>query len=452
MNANNTNPIKWIELGFLGIGLGLCVSCGALSASSPPESPVSSDEVAPNSQLTSEAPSPVEAPAETELDHESTVSTPEVSSSSDPLADFDMTLSAELTDTAKLLAGISVDDNSPLARLQTIPLWGNHSATAANAWTRLENEQLGKIRSWADSEIGSIDAASGTIFYPFSGPDFLYADTFFPDAQDYILLGLEPVGAVPNFAGDSDAQVATQIQAANQSLYAILQFSFFRTLDMQNDLAQQGVLPIIYVFMARTDNTILDVQPIGLTDDGSVREIGSDSSGEGLTPGVKISFLPSGETEPKTLYYFSVDVSDPGLASNPGFLAFVEQYPEPFSYLKAASYLMHYDTFTTMRDFVLSHSSVVLQDDSGIPLGAFEDDRWAMQFYGNYVRPINLFAEFYQADLRQAYLTESNAQPLNFGIGYKYYDDSHLMLGSVRNDVGAEPRASAEATTASISE
>lgn len=271
------------------------------------------------------------------------------------------------------------------------------------------------------------------------------------------MLGLEPVGAVPNFAGDSDAQVAAQIQAANQSLYAILQFSFFRTLDMQNDLAQQGVLPIIYVFMARTDNTILDVQPIGLTDDGNVQEIGADSSGEGLTPGVKISFLPSGGTEPKTLYYFSVDVSDPGLVSNPGFLAFVEQYPDPFSYLKAASYLMHYDTFSTMREFVLSHSSVVLQDDSGIPLSAFEDERWDMQFYGNYVRPINLFAEFYQADLRQVYLSDSNTEAIDFGIGYKFYDDAHLMLGAVRGDLQAEdlqaePRASADSTTASLSE
>jgi len=35
-----------------------------------------------------------------------------------------------------------------------------------------------------------------TMYYMFSGPDFLYAYTFFPNANTYILAGLEPVGQV----------------------------------------------------------------------------------------------------------------------------------------------------------------------------------------------------------------------------------------------------------------
>ena len=35
------------------------------------------------------------------------------------------------------------------------------------------------------------------IFYPFSGPDYLTAHAFFPNADKYVMLGLEPVGKLP---------------------------------------------------------------------------------------------------------------------------------------------------------------------------------------------------------------------------------------------------------------
>ncbi len=36
------------------------------------------------------------------------------------------------------------------------------------------------------------------MYYMFAGPDFLYANIFFPYANTYILAGLEPVGQVPD--------------------------------------------------------------------------------------------------------------------------------------------------------------------------------------------------------------------------------------------------------------
>lgn len=39
--------------------------------------------------------------------------------------------------------------------------------------------------------------------YMFSGPDFLYATSFFPNASTYVLAGLEPVGEIPDLTGPS---------------------------------------------------------------------------------------------------------------------------------------------------------------------------------------------------------------------------------------------------------
>jgi len=36
------------------------------------------------------------------------------------------------------------------------------------------------------------------MFYMFSGPDFLYADAFFPEATTYVMAGLEPPGQIPD--------------------------------------------------------------------------------------------------------------------------------------------------------------------------------------------------------------------------------------------------------------
>ena len=41
------------------------------------------------------------------------------------------------------------------------------------------------------------------MLYMFSGPDFLYATSFFPNASTYVLAGLEPVGAVPDLTNSA---------------------------------------------------------------------------------------------------------------------------------------------------------------------------------------------------------------------------------------------------------
>ena len=102
--------------------------------------------------------------------------------------------------TAKFLAGLPVP-GTPLESLTTDPAWAAHAADFDQAWTRLEQLKLAKIRAWAPQFLGEAYQDTGTMFYMFSGPDFLYANAFFPNANTYILCGTEPVGPIPNVAG-----------------------------------------------------------------------------------------------------------------------------------------------------------------------------------------------------------------------------------------------------------
>ena len=357
-----------------------------------------------------------------EVQNISTVETPV-----DPLAKFAPNVAKKWTDTAKLLAGIEVDGNSQFAKIQTTNSWLSHRNFLDNAWGKLEAQQLSKVRKWSGQELKAINETSPSVFYPFSGPDFLYAYSLFPQGKEYVLIGLEPVGTIPDFSQLSSTQSLQKIQEAKNSLYAILQYSFFRTKDMKVDLANQGVLPILFLFMARTNQTILDVEYIGIAKDATVQKYQ-----EGMVPGVKIYFVPEGESTPRTLYYFSTDLSNSGLEKNPEFQTFLKQLEQPVTYLKAASYLMHYGTFSTMRDLLLSQSKNLLQDDSGIPVKSFNTEQWNLTFYGNYTPPRAPFnQEEYQPDLMKIYRSNKNLGKLNFGIGYNFGpNESNLMLAT----------------------
>ncbi|HEY9867365.1 MAG TPA: hypothetical protein V6D21_24530 [Candidatus Obscuribacterales bacterium] len=344
----------------------------------------------------------------------------------DPLTLYDQKQTDYLTDTAKLIAGIKVDPKSQFYPLTQSEFWVNYHGFIEPAWSKLEKEQLAKVSQWSKQELATINQSNPRIFYPFSGPDFLYSHLFFPTAQEYVLVALEPVGTMPNFKELSESQRHQKLGDVKNSLYSLLQFSFFQTKEMKSDLSNQGVLPLILLFMARTNNIILELEYIGLDKDAKVQKFE-----KGMIPGVKIDFVPQGEKEPRTLYYFSADISDEGLKKTPQFSKFIKQIEQPVTYLKAASYLMHRPAFTGIRELILAQSQAILQDDSGIPLNFFAEKQWNLNFFGTYTAPIPLFSVRYQPDLRKVYQNNPAVKPLNFGVGYKFgVNQSNLMLAT----------------------
>ena len=69
----------------------------------------------------------------------------------------------------------------------------------------------------------------------FSGPDFLYANAFFPKAKTYVMAGLEPAGAMPDLTKLRGSMGYDLTQLRN-SLRWILQYSYFITSQMSSDL------------------------------------------------------------------------------------------------------------------------------------------------------------------------------------------------------------------------
>src|SRR6201993_3461279 len=140
---------------------------------------------------------------------------------------------ATVDDTARFLAGMMPSDGSPLLPLTRDPAWQRHARFFDNAFAQLEQRQLSKVRAWADTNLA---APKPTMFYFFSGPDFLYANAFYSKANTYVMAALEPSGAVPDLMKMPRGSVDGALANIEHSLGTIMSFSFFITKHMKTDL------------------------------------------------------------------------------------------------------------------------------------------------------------------------------------------------------------------------
>jgi hypothetical protein len=344
-------------------------------------------------------------------------------------------------DTARFLAGMMPSADSPLMALTKDPAWQRHARFFDSAFGQLEQRQMSKVRAWSDA---NITAQKPTMFYMFSGPDFLYANAFYPKASTYVLSALEPPGSVADLTRVPRGGVDAALANVEHSLGSILSFSFFITKKMKVDLHEgqvNGAMPLLYVFLARSGKTIKNVSTVALDDKGTAY-FANENPGSSATRGLRIVFAGSDGVE-KTLYYFSTDLSDSGVKAS-GFLKFCATLAPGSSLIKSASYLLHSGSFSAVRDFILANSATIIQDDSGIPLGYYSPKKWRFFPFGRYAGPIAEFPSRYQQSYAELF---RRAQPMDFGIGYRWRSYESNLLLSVRLPNDGSTTADATSST-----
>jgi hypothetical protein len=157
---------------------------------------------------------------------------------------------ASVNDTARFLAGLPVSEGSPLAVLTQNPAWQQHASFFDQAWAKLVARQFVGIRNWEINYLPDATQPLPVVFYMFSGPDFLYAHQFFPNANTYILAGTEPIGPVPDVTRFAGPALAVLVNLQNHS--TAFSASFFTkdrrpTCNARNSKAP----PDLPVFLAR---------------------------------------------------------------------------------------------------------------------------------------------------------------------------------------------------------
>lgn len=331
-------------------------------------------------------------------------------------------------DTARFLAGLPPSASSPIATYAGDAFWKQHAKSFDDSWNGLEKRQLSKVRSFVSKNLTN---PQPVLFYFFSGPDFLYADAFFPSADTYIMAGLEPPGPVPDLGKFSRDELPGTLRELRGSLNSVLSYSFFRTKSMRVDFSHgrlTGTLPVLMTFLARSGKTIYDVSLFDLQADGTLHPE-DEKIANATAKAAKIIFSDN-TGKKRTLYYFSTDLSNGGIDAS-GFMKFCDTFGHGDSFIKSASYLMHEDKFSTVRDYLLKHSDAILEDDSGIPIRFFAQG-WRLQPYGRYVGPIPLFAGQRQAQLNDVF-GKGRSTPIDFGLGYRWRPMESNLLHAVKD-------------------
>lgn len=302
------------------------------------------------------------------------------------------------------LSGMSsLDDYSHLAHA-TRRHFKKH---AKRGWRELEKHVLQPLRAWREV-LAPLDTIP-RVFYPFGGPDATYVTQLFPNASEYILVGLEATGSL--MSARRIFEEDDRLDCFDESFETFFKKGYFVTHDMAVQLSSKkgfGVAPLILAQLVRLGYTVTEFLPLKDCDEsfGDLRTL----------PGFCVSFAdPAGQS--KRLIYCRCQLSNNYRDQTQQLFSFVQKSPF-LTLLKSSSYALHNEKgFSDLRNFIQNSSKAILQDDTGVPYKYF-DSKFKKTLYGFYNGPtLPVFKPFLQDDLKEAYRA-ANPDQLPFRLGY----------------------------------
>ncbi|MDR0581168.1 MAG: hypothetical protein LBG04_03595 [Holosporaceae bacterium] len=316
---------------------------------------------------------------------------------------------------AKRLAGLFIEPDNKKQL--------NYAKSVNAQWEKLNTASLSHIPAWSATHLSPLlQPDATTLYYPFGGPDIAYALAFFSHMNNYILVGLEPIGTFDNIK-KTIANPST-LPALEHAFSSYWKKGYFITSEMTTQLSNRdvrGALYLILIGLARNGCVINLVEDLSIDHSGQIV-----ARQDKMLPCVRIAFTSPGEDSPKNVYYVRTDLTNLNKKLD-HLMTFVKRAPF-VTLIKSASYVLHDQCASQMRTFLLKNSSAILQDDTGIPFGHLLSTHQIYP-YGIYRKPaLNVFKHFQQKDL-QSFFSNHNPIAIPFKIGYGFnQEDRNLIL------------------------
>lgn len=347
-----------------------------------------------------------------------------------------MEFNRRATATAQILAGITPNPPEPaLQRLVETDAFKEHQQWMTSNWAQVRN-RIQTMETWRSHEIKIAGTPKKTLLYPFSGPDFLNAYTFFPEHGRYVFFSLERPGTLPDLESVTPAQFAKLLQDVRSAFRDIFERNYFITSYMTKQLTTpwiRGTVPVMATMMALMNRRIIRIEPLDLFPE-ITRSFDSPEAKRPpvLMRAVRIEFGSPNGSSAQQLYYVSLDATDKALEFYPDFLNWVSQYKPATVLIKSASYLLHDQQFSKTRAMLLDAADVLVQDDTGIPYRYISHTPWQVKLYGRYSKPIKPMTYAYQKDLESAYSARQQQTPLPFPFGYHWRGQQSGLIAAYR--------------------
>ena len=256
----------------------------------------------------------------------------------------------------------------------------------SNQWIKFKNFTAKNL----DQFVNRHEELQGvkSVFYPFGGADIIYPLITFPQVTQITLVGLENLGSVPNAKQNT-------LLIASKDVKSLLKRSFFITEQMLTN--NFGILNLLLeqLQLLKVQNVLIEVfDPIA-------KEI-------------KIKFTYQGIE--RTVSYFKQNMIDDKISLD--FLKSLQsQNFVEAVLLKSTIYTIHQKEFSQIRNYILENSSIIVQDDSGIPLKALNNKEFEIKKYGYYEKPYGKEFKHYTQKILKDKPSEDQSK-LSFCFGY----------------------------------
>jgi hypothetical protein len=321
-------------------------------------------------------------------------------------------------------------------------------------------------RAWADKAGAFIkelvpEGAPKTVVYPFGGGDLTSALVVFPHATEITTLSLEAPGDVRAIETIKKAQLATDLDkigvdirrlyrsahsttkslqsAAYSELPGSLMFAFAGLAVMNYepvtlryfDIAEDGSL--VYLTAAELDKRVADMVA-SKKDPKSKKRFDVRKhywlEMESVFANVEIQYRPIGDAKAplRTYRHILANLDDPHQNKDDRVLDHLRKKGKVSVMTKAASFLLWFDDFSKVREYLLSHMAWMISDASGIPPSYASAAGFEQVTYGTFVGPYfiqdrnNTRAQFVKLWKSQP------KRPLPFRFGYPDAEKNHHLL------------------------
>jgi hypothetical protein len=335
---------------------------------------------------------------------------------------------------AATISGLAVASDDA-KKIEATASWQAFAKSVGEHWNAFQTVILEPMQKWAGEELRESQLATKTLFYPFGGPDFVTAFALYPQARRTVLMGLEPVGNLPDLDKEKPEWRDGFFQDFEATLLDFLKRGYFVTKNMNETFGKgrvDGALPVMLFFLKRTGNSIIGLRRLSVEAKGGWVESPYvvQKRLRKRPNGVRVDYLRPGDSVVRSVYYFSCDISDAGMPKDSPLYRLYDGLEAVTTFIKSGSYLLHYADFSNLRTMILDRSLYVLQDDTGIPYRYLKRQGWPIQLYGAYAKPIEDFpALVEQKDLKAAYNDPAgNVKPLPFHFGYRWVSKIDNLL------------------------
>ncbi len=285
---------------------------------------------------------------------------------------------AELVDHAKelLIVGACAEGSSTKVKPEIVAA---HCKTVRGFQDEYKKSWLGLATAFFKANMPA--GLSKTVVYPFAGGDLSTALTVYPDADEITTLSLEPAGDARALARLTEPQVKASLAIVATELGALYTANFSKTMNMIGAM-RSGQLPTQLIF-SLSALRLHGYDPVGLRyfkldaagdivylterDLVKIDAIKDPGSHNRFLGNVELKFRKVGGTRDQVWRHIMANLDNAHLKTAPAPLLHLKKKGHVSGMTKAASYLLSFGDFSTLRTYIIDHVDFMVSDTTGVP-------------------------------------------------------------------------------------